>query len=283
MQPQVHQERIGEQLWRLRRWLVVGVIVALVAAVVSAYRVSLVPPSLTPDSAEFAAASTGVLVDFPGESVVLETRNPVTPLAERAGVFARLAATPEIRELVASRAGVPAAEIDARGPYNPDAERALREPTAEKRAEQLRAERQDYHLRFDTEQNEAAPIVLVYARAPSVAAAESLANAGAWALHEYVRGVQDRQGLPPDKRLHLRTLGPAEGGIVNPNVDRQVAVLTFGAVLLLWTLIVLVVANVRGALWRGPRPTAVERTVPSSGVLELEPEEMRRHLAGTKR
>ncbi len=274
MKPRIDQEpqeTLSLQLRRLYRWLALGIVVGVVALIATNFRiVQLLPPSLEPHSAEFAAASTQVLVDFPGRSVLLDTKNPVGPLAERANVYARLAVSPAILELIAEKAGIEPAQIDARGPYNPYAERIQREPTAERRASQLRAERQGYRLRFDTEQSNTVPIVLVYAQAPTVPAAERLADAGAAGLTRFVRTIQEAEGLADVKRLELRQLGRATGAIVNPGVDRQIAALVFIAALLAWSVLVVLASNLRrilrGRAGGGARP----RPAPSRRVFDAE-------------
>lgn len=282
MQPRIDQEPLTAQLRRLSRWIVPGLVIAVVAVIVSNYRVSLTPPSLEPDSAEFAAASTQVLVDFPEDSALLETKNPLGPLAERANVYARLAVSPAIVDLIAKEAGIPASAIDVKGPYNPYAERAQREPTAERRATQLRAERQNYRLRFDTEQFELVPLVQVYAQAPTLGAATRLADAGAAGITKYVKGVQQAEGLEAAKALRLRQLGGAKGGVVNPGVDRQIAVLVFLAAFFAWAVLVLVASNLRRFL------RARARTIPdprpaSRTVFDLEHESLERPYVGRRR
>jgi hypothetical protein len=283
VQPPTEQQQAAVRRRWLARSLIPGVLIAVVAVIATNFRVELLPPSLERESAEFAVGTTQVLVDFPGKSVLLETKNPLTPLAERASVFARLAASPAIRERIANRAGIPAWAIDVRGPYNPDAERIQREPTAERRAAQLRAERQTYRLRFDTEENEAVPIVLIHAHAPTVAEAKRLADAGAAGLRGYVTSVQEAQGLADAKRLHLRRLGRAEAGVVNPGVDRQIAVLVFIAALFAWSVLVLVASSLqrfvraRARRVRDPLPTASRR------VLDIDEESVDDPLVGSPR
>lgn len=242
MQPQLQSDSLGVLLRRNLKWLLAGVIIALAAAYLSGR-----------GTTEFAAATTQVMVDFPGQSALLDSNRPVGPLAERANVYARLAASPPIRTLIGREAGIDPSKIDAMGPYNPDAQRVQREPTAERRALQLRGERNPYRLRFDSEQGEAVPIVLAYAQAPTVGEAKKLADAGATALIGYVRQVQRRQGLKDSERLQLRQLGEPEGGIVNPGADRQVAVLVFIAAFLGWSVLVLLSSTLRRFLSaRGP-------------------------------
>jgi len=231
---------------RLFLWVAPGVIAGVLAVIATGYRVQLVPPSLKSDSAVYAAATTQVLVDFPRESALLSTRFPIEPLADRANVYARLAASPAIRDLIGSEAGIDPAAIDVAGPYNPGAERFLREPTAERRATQLEAERHSYRLRFDSESSESVPIVLIYAQAPTVAAAERLADAGAIGLGKYLTRVQASEDLENDQRLRVEPLGKAVGGIVNPGADREIAVLVFAATLLAWTTLALLFNQLLG-------------------------------------
>jgi hypothetical protein len=243
VQPQLQSESLGVLFRRNLGWLLAGLAIALAAAYLSGRSTS-----------EFAAATTQVMVDFPGQSALLETNRPVGPLAERANVYARLAASPAIRALIGREAGIDPSQIDAMGPYNPDAQRIQREPTAERRASQLRGESKQYRLRFDSEQAEAVPIVLAYAQAPTVGEATKLADAGATALIEYVRQVQRTEGLKDSERLQLRQLGEPEGGIVNPGADRQVAIIAFMAAFLGWTVLVLMLSTLRRLLSGRARP-----------------------------
>ena len=181
---------------------------------------------------------------------------------ERANFYARAATSAEILELIGRKAGLSPTEIDATGPYNPDTERLLREPTAERRALQLSRERQEYRLRFDTETNQDVPIVLIYALAPTVPAATKLADAAASGLRTYVQRIQVEQGLKRGASVRLRQLGAADGAVVNPGADRQIAVLVFSAALLAWSVLVLLAANLRRILAHhiqrlgAPRPKA---------------------------
>jgi hypothetical protein len=233
------------QLWRRRRWVALGVLVAIVAVLVVNYRIELTPPSLQRDSAEFAAATSNVLVDFPGKSALLDVDRSVGPLVERSNVYARLGASPAVRARIAEQVGMDPTEIDIRGPYNPTALRINREPTAERRATQLRDEARRYRIRFDSERGEAVPIVLIYAQAPTVAGARELADAAANGLIGYVKQIQRRQGLADSVRLRLRQLGPSDGAMVNPGADRQIAALVFVAALLAWSSLVLIASNMR--------------------------------------
>ena len=265
MQPRIDQEPLTAQLWRRRAWLAPGLLVALIAVVVTNFRIQLLPPALERDSAEFAAARTEVLVDFRGRSVLADLELYTGFLTERANFYARVAASPAILELIGREAGLNPSEIDATGPYNPDAERLLREPTADRRAIQLSGERQKYRLRFDTETNQVVPIVQIYAQAPTVPTAKRLADAAAIGLRKYVQRIQDKQGLNDDASVHLRQLGAANGAIVNPGVDRQIAVLVFLAAFFAWSVLVLLTSNLRRWLAHRAQSFAAARPTPEIG------------------
>ena len=117
--------------------------------------------------------------------------------------------------------GGPPGAIDAKGPFNVNQPRAQREPTAERRASQLRFERSDYRLRFDSEPN--LPLVTILAQAPTIAKARQMANASATALADYVEDVQSREEIPETGRVVSQL---ARGWRVNPGVDRRSAALT---------------------------------------------------------
>jgi hypothetical protein len=244
--PSTAPESIVAQLWRHKFWIAPGILTALITTVLTAYTVSLSPPSLERDSAEFAAASAQVLVDFPERSSVLDLESSLDRLVERANVYSRLAASPAVVDLIARKAKLDPVQIDARGPYKPGSPRLEREPSAERRASQLQAERGQYRLRFDSEEDQNVPIVSVYAQAPTVEAAGRLANAATVGMREYVTQIQREEGLSPDETVRLRPLGLASGGVVNPGVDRQIALLTFMGTLVVWFMGVLLVSG----LWR---------------------------------
>jgi len=248
--------------------MVPGVFLATLAAFASAHQIHLFPPSLTSDSAEYAAATTQVLVDLPEESALLSTKYPIEPLADRAAVYARLAASPAIRDRIGRRAGIDPAAIDVSGPYNPNAPRALREPTAERRATQLEAEQQTYRLRFDTEASAAVPVVMIYAQAPTVRSAIRLADSASYGLTSYLESVQDREGLSDGERLRVQPLGHAVAGVVNPGVDRQIAVLVFAATLMAWTFVVLLVNRLITMFRAAADPSTGEPGRRSAGTIE---------------
>ena len=57
--------RTLKYLWRRRRLVAMGIVVATIAAMLSVYQVGLFPPSLATRTNVFATASTQILVDTP--------------------------------------------------------------------------------------------------------------------------------------------------------------------------------------------------------------------------
>ena len=93
-------------LWQRRRLLALGAVIAALAAVFSVFRVGFLPPSLESRSNVFATASTQILVDT-HDSAFADIANDITPLATRAGVFARFLQSPAALTLIAAETKIP--------------------------------------------------------------------------------------------------------------------------------------------------------------------------------
>jgi hypothetical protein len=237
-------------LWRNRLWFAIGTVVALAAAIISVYQVSLFPPTLTSRTNEFATASTQILVDTPNSSFA-NLEEEVDPLNYRAGVFARFLASPEAIALIAREAELPDDAIEAQGPYEQGQPLFAIEPTAEKRSSQIIGERALYRLRFENNPN--MPLISVYAQAPTDEEAHRLADAAPVALQHYVRGIQETQNTPKKRRVTLRQLGDASGGTVNAGANVQISVLGFFVVLVLWSLLLIPARTIARGWRKGPR------------------------------
>ncbi len=228
--------RTIKTLWHRRRLLLVGVVLAGLAALFSVYQVGFMPPSLTPRTNVFATASTEILVDTP-DSAFADLGNDLEPLDARAGVFARFLATPTAVERIAQKTGLPAAAIEAQGPYDINEPLYQQEPTAEQRSSQIVGEGAVYRMRFENNPN--MPIISVFAQAPTEAKAKSLADAAPTVLQRYVAQIQVKQGTPEDDRVVISRLGQATGGVVNRGANLQIASLAFIAVLIGWCMLLI--------------------------------------------
>ena len=233
-------------LWARRRLVLLGALVAAAAAIVSVYSVSLYPPSLESRSNVFATASTQILVDTP-DSAFADLSYELEPLQTRASVFARFLANPAALALISKQTGIPAAAIEAQGPYEQNVPLYQQEPTAEERSSQIIGEGSLYRLRFES--NPELPIISVFAQAPTEAEAARLAEAVPTALHRYVERLQQQQHTPRKNRVEIRRLGHATGGVVNAGANREIAALVFFLVFVGWCIL-LVPAHTISRGWR---------------------------------
>jgi hypothetical protein len=238
--------RTLKTLWLRRRLVALGALFAALAAMLSVYRVGLVPPSLTSRTNVFATASTQVLVDTP-DSAFADLANDVEPLNTRASVFARFLASPAAIDLIAREAKLPFDAIEAQGPFELNVPEVQQAPTAERRSSQILGEGALYRLRF--ENNPSLPIVTVFAQAPNRSGAIRLAAAAPAALRGYIDRIQARQHTPAKQRVAIRQLGRATGGIVNQGANLQIATLVFVVALGAWCML-LVPARTLARGWR---------------------------------
>lgn len=223
-------------LWLRRRLLALGALFAMVAAMLSVYRVGVFPPSLSSRTNVFATASTQILVDTPN-SAFADLAYDLESLDTRASVFARFLASPAAVALIAREANLPSDAIEARGPFELNVPEVQQAPTAERRSSQILGEGALYRLRF--ENNPSLPIVSVYSQAPSREGAVRLASAAPAALSDYIDRLQVRQSTPAKQRVEIRQLGEATGGIVNQGANLQIATLVFLVVFGTWCMLLL--------------------------------------------
>jgi hypothetical protein len=233
-------------LWLRRRLVALGAVIAAIAALLSIYQVSLMPPGLKSRTNVFATASTQILIDTP-DSTFADVANEIEPLNTRAGVFARFLTSPEALALIAREAKLPLDGIEAQGPYDLNVPEFQRVPTAERRSSQILGERALYRLRF--ENSPELPIISIFAQAPTTDAALALAAAVPAALRSYIEGIQAEQHTPDDRKVEVRKLGKAIGGVVNESANVQIATLVFIVVLFGWCML-LVPAQTIARGWR---------------------------------
>lgn len=230
--------------------LALGVVIALVVTVLSAYRLD--GSSLKPRQVIYSGASTQILIDTPRSSLADVGQN-IDPLQIRATVLANLMASPSFLELVGKRVGLSGAQIYAAGPVDPQLPRTQQEPTALKRNVELTGETAPYRLNFNSDPN--LPEIGVYAQAPTTDMAVKLANASSSALSEYISNAEDQTQVPDHNRATIRQLGSATGGVVNGSAGKEIMVLMFMAVLIFWCVLMLVVVRFR-ANWRASAAVA---------------------------
>lgn len=232
------------ELFRHRLLLVLGVLIAAVAAILSVYH--LEGAKLKARSLQYSSASTEVLIDTPS-SVLGNVSQSFEEVSARATVYANFMVSPGVLKVIGEQAGIPGEQIYAAGPIPPNEPRIVLEPTALKRNVQLTGETDPYRLDFESQPN--LPTIVINSQAPSTAQAVALANAAATGLQRYVATVETAEKIPPQKRVRIRQLGSAHGAVVNGGISKSLAAIVFVLVLLLWCVLILATTRFR-RYWR---------------------------------
>jgi hypothetical protein len=245
-------------LWRQKLLVALLVVLAAIVAVLSAYRVSLSPPGLSKRSLEVGAASSQILVDSPGSTLVAGASvGTFDALSTRAQIYGQYLSSLEARATIAKLTGIPARSITTSGPFSTDvSQNAYSGQTSEDRANQLLQQGSPHRLVFTAQ--EGVPIITVGSQAPNAKQATSLAEASFITLKQYVRtlkeGKQYRQTLKagetgPLKGVTVRELGAPEGGTIGGANDTIMMALAFITVFVLGCALIVVLPRALGR-WR---------------------------------
>lgn len=204
-------------------------VLAVFAAILTAYQVSLSPPGLHNRTLQVSAASSQILVDSPKSTLVsggsTETFNA---LATRAKIYGQYLSSLEARRQIAKKAGVPPQTISTQGPFSPEAGATAYEnqPSGE-RASELLKEGAVYRLVFSAQ--EGVPILSVSSQAPTTERAIALANASFHVLQDYVASLE-AEDKPVSDGVTLRELGTPQGGTLGSSNGKILMALAFLAV-----------------------------------------------------
>jgi hypothetical protein len=228
----VELANVVRDLWRYKVLVVIVIAVASLGAAVTHDGKSL----------EYGAAQTQMLIDAPKTPVVNLNRD-FDPLVSRAAVYAQLMTSTPIKNAIGREAGVPGATIVATAPVAVDQPKALKEPGAEQRANQILGETVPLRLYFASQPDQ--PVITISSQAPTGEGAVRLANAAVVGFQRYIETIQEKQNVRTNQRVIVEQLGPATGGLVNQGASKMAAVLTFFGLLIAGILAVLFIANLR--------------------------------------
>lgn len=231
------------RLWRRRLWVVVVLIVALVCSIALTEKVDVFPPALhSKKGLEGGAASISLLVDSP-HSAIGNLNSSLDPLVSRAALIALLTKSDSVRQQIVKRMGISpnalSATVTIPNPYSPSLPPTL---SAGARANALIGDTSPFQI--STEPEISAPIVDIYAQAPTGKSAIALANATSGAVRHFVSHFQHEDAIPKLSRLKLRTLGEATGGDVNSGTGVLVAILAFIGIFILGCLGILAISRI---------------------------------------
>ncbi len=244
------------KMWSLRFWLAIGAVLAIGAALASMTLMH---------SKVYASASTQMIVDAP-QTALGDAEEDLTPYTARAFVFARLMTTPKALQYIGQAAGLPGNLIAASGPTELTGPQATHAPTATAGI-QLTAPPVHYSLNFL--QNPQLPTVDIYSQAPTTKQAIALANGAVRGFAAYIEYLDNQSAVPAGKRIAIRQLGAATGGVVDPGAKKSVALIIFVLVFGLWTVGALRISTLRAhiRLARTQGSASGGSPVPASGLV----------------
>jgi peptidoglycan/LPS O-acetylase OafA/YrhL len=176
---------------------------------------------------EVAGASAQAAVDFPRGSVVQNgvDSEQLQSLTARTLLLGELMSTPPVLAQIAHRAGIAPGSLSASTSYIQDIPEQMLGPDLEVRAIQIIKIRAPYQLDIQPDPN--LPRLQIYARAPTPAGAEQLANAAVPGLLDYLRDDAISHHASPTYQVRVTQLGAARGGVMNSHVKVEIAGLTF--------------------------------------------------------
>lgn len=268
-------EHPSPQIARRRRLLAfacASAVVALLAAIFSVCRISLLPPGVAMRELQTGAAVTHVLVDLPREERHQVSADDFETMTHRASLVGEVLASPPVLERIAKRMGIDPGSLAAASEVTEGVPSALTEPDAEHRASELLDSHDPYRL--DIQAKPTLPVIDVYAQAPTAAEAQQLADATAGAGNTYMKTLAARDGFPVANRVQLTQLGNASGGALDPSAPMKIFGLTLIVVFGVCFGVLALVAELRRGWLRAGRggPAALFPVPPSSpGPREQEP------------
>lgn len=217
------------QLWQRKLLVGLVLVLAVFAAILTAYRVSVSPPGLHKRTLQVSVASSQILVDSHKSTLVngasAETFNA---LATRARIYGQYLSSLEARRQIAKLVGVPPGSINTAGPFSPETGTiSYQSQPAGERASELLKEGAVNRLVFSAQ--EGVPILSVSAQAPTTDRAVALANASFKVLTDYVDSLE-AEDQPVREEVTVRELGTPQGGTLGSSNGKILMVLAFLAV-----------------------------------------------------
>jgi hypothetical protein len=229
------------------------------------------PPKPRLNNLQIAAATSHVYVDLPAPTPSLIHRKALPPediqtLVKRAELLGRIMVTEPVLDRVAARCKIPPEQLSGLGRTTANVPIALTEPSSERRASDIEAS--DVPYRIEIQGRPMVPIIDVYTQAPTVEAAQCLADQAPVALNEWVEKLGKQHDLAPNQVMSVRTLGPARGAIANGGATVMIAMLTF--ITMFGLSFAVLLGAIRLRRWRMARAAGVPAPEPPPDPYEDE-------------
>ncbi|HEY2055850.1 MAG TPA: hypothetical protein VGH14_18105 [Solirubrobacterales bacterium] len=239
------------ELWRHKLGLVVVGLIAALATVQVVWGIGI-PPQFGKDSLQMASASAEVIVDTPRSSAVNPQVDAYTlkSLSNRALIVGNVMASLPVREYIAAQAGVPLEKVRVEAPLTPEQPRPLADSAHSPHITDLIKRPDEYRL--SVQATPMAPVLELYAVAPTAAAAQALTTSAVEGLRTYLASLDHSQKVPVDDQVRLERLGVAQSGAIASNAAFQLGLLTFLVVFALGCVALLALERVRRGWGIGP-------------------------------
>jgi hypothetical protein len=223
---------------QFRRHLMIAVAIAAtaaLAAVLVAYRPSLIPPGLHARDNEFATATARVLVDT-RPSTLLDPAASTGQSGQQTVTYALYLQTDEVKAAIGRAVGLGDKEISATGPFTLLLDRSgTPMPNSAVRSITTPVDRR-YRLVADVDGTD--PVLTLYSQAPTKAAAIEIIDEARSLLVRHVAAQERSYHVASAFTPVVSTLGGTHGGMVDPTGRLQLMALVFGFVALAgWTIV----------------------------------------------
>jgi hypothetical protein len=244
------------ELWRHKLGLIVAVLLATLATVQVVWGISLAPLRVGGDSLQMASASAQVIVDTPRSSAVDPEVDAYTlkSLSNRALILGNVMASQPVREYIAEQAGVPLDKVRVEPPLTPEQPRPLADSAHAAHVTDLFKRPDEYRL--SVEATPMAPVLDLYAVAPTAAEAQAMTTSAVVGLRNYLDSVDAKQQVPASDQVRLERLGVAQSGAIAGDASLQLGLLTFFVVFALGCVAILALERVRRGWGIGADPDA---------------------------
>jgi hypothetical protein len=210
-----------------RSRLVAAVGVGMLLAILTLYRVTLLPPSLHARALNVAAASTTLMVDtkHPISTDLAAHNNSMEALSVQTNLIGAVMVTDPVLDEIGRIAGVNPLDIQATAPVTSDVPRTEIEPNSGGNATALIQAPDHYKLQVQVDPN--IPIIHVYTQAPTATEAIRLASASVTGLRTYLSDLSTRETVNLSDQIQVIQLGAVRGGVVNHSAAKELALLAF--------------------------------------------------------
>ena len=247
------------ELWRHKLGLVVACLLAALATVQVVWGITLSPLSVGSESLRMASASAEVVVDTPRSSIVNPQADAYTlkSLTNRALIVGNLMSGLPVREYIAEKSGVPLDKVRVEAPLTPEQPRPLADSANDPHITDLFKRPDEYRLSIQA--TPMAPVLDLYAVAPTAAEARALTTSAVEGLRTYLGSLDESQKVPAASQVRLERLGVAQSGAIASGASFQLGLLTFLFVFALGCVAILALERVRRGWGIGPRAGASVR------------------------